>query len=284
MNRINENTHVKIMNRMKELISKISVFKITAFGLLLAPALLSCQDAKADKDNNSTEVAYPRPDEALTRLTRTLAEGDAPGFASLCVYPVPRPYPLKDIEDSVSMVDYFHILVDDSLISIFRNSNLDDWESYGWRGWSIVGSTPLWYDEGVQLIDYVSPAEAGFRRILAREEIMSLAPQFREGWSPVMTLVETDGDRVFRIDSKGDTFRLMGFDNADNLDTTPTMLLTGTVSYEGSANLPQYTFSNAEGVQAEFIPDAEPAEIFLRHPGKEDRCKVRPAYWRDIRR
>lgn len=273
------------MNQMIELISKISVFKIATVGMLLAPVLLSCRDAKAGKDNNSAEIVIPRPDEELTELTRSLAEGDAAGFAALCAYPIPRPYPLKDIEDSVSMVDYFHILVDDSLITIFKNSDLDDWENYGWRGWSIAGSTPLWYDEGVQLIDYVSPAEAGLQRILAREEIMSLSPQFRDGWTPVITLIETDGDRVFRIDSKGTTFRLMGFDRAEHLGEAPALLLSGTVTTEGSANLPLYTFSNSEGMQAEFIPDAEPsATIFLKHPqsGKEDTCNVRPGYWRDL--
>lgn len=272
---------------MKGSTYKIPLFKTAALGMAFVPAvaLLSCHDANAGKDNSQVENAFPRPDDALAELTRSLAEKDAPAFAGLCTYPILRPYPLRAIEDSVSMVDYFNVLVDDSLSSMFRNSSLEDWESYGWRGWSFAGSTPLWYDEGIQIIDYISPAEAGIRRILAREEIMSLAPQFRDGWTPVMTLVETDGSRVFRIDSKDAAFRLMGFDSADNPGGVPSLLLSGSVRTEGSASLPVYTFTNSEGMQAEVIPDAEPsAVISLKRPGsvKEDIFNVRAGYWRDI--
>lgn len=273
------------MNEMKKIISKASTANIATLVLLLA-ASLTLQSCKANEHNDHTpaDIAGARPDEALTKLARSLAEGDAPGFAALCTYPILRPYPLKDIEDSISMVDYFPILVDEPFRSMFRESKPDDWESYGWRGWSIAGSNPLWYDEGVQIIDYVSPAEAGLQRILAREEIMSLAPQFRDGWTPVMTLVETDGDRVFRIDSKAETFRLMGFDRAENIKGIPALLLLGTVETEGSAGIQRYTFTSAEGMEAEFMPDAPAPALFLKHPksGGAETCNVRPAYWRDI--
>lgn len=270
---------------MKKIFSKVSISKIATLGLLLATSI-SLQSCKANEHNDDTTagIAGARPDEALTKLAQALAEGDAPGFASLCVYPIIRPYPLKDIEDSVAMVDYFPILVDEPLRSMFRDSRPDDWESYGWRGWSIAGSNPLWFDEGVQTIEYLSPAEAGLQRILAREELMSLAPQFRDGWTPVMTLVEIDGDRVFRIDSKAETFRLMGFDRVDNISEIPAMLLLGRVETEGSAGLQHYTFTGASGMEAEFMPDAPDPAISLKHPQSDgiDACPVRPAYWRDI--
>lgn len=270
---------------MKDFINKISAHKVSVLSLLLAVSLsmLSCK-ANENNDNTTTDISGARPDKALTRLTHALAEGDAAVFASLCSYPIVRPYPLRNIEDSVAMVDYFPILADEPLRSMFRDTNLDDWESYGWRGWSIAGSNPLWYDEGVQIIDYISPAEAGLQRILAREEIMSLAPQFRDGWTPVMTLVEIDGDRVFRIDSKAETFRLMGFDRAENVKGIPAVLLLGTVETEGSAGLQRYTFTGTEGIEAEFMPDAPDPALFLKHQksGGAETCNVRPAYWRDI--
>ena len=58
---------------------------------------------------------------------RALADGDAAGFASLCVYPIVRPYPLKDIEDSLSMVDYFPILVDAPLREKMKKGKVGDW-------------------------------------------------------------------------------------------------------------------------------------------------------------
>ncbi len=248
-------------------------------------AFTSCHDAKAEKDSSDSSYAEPRPDDALKELMRTLSENDAPGFAALCVYPIPRPYPLKSIDDSISMVDYFPIIADDSLRDYIRKSKLEDWESYGWRGWSVGDARPIWYDDGVQIIDYVSPAESGLQKILAREEIMSLAPQFREGWTPIMTLTEIDGDKVFRIDSKDDSYRLMGYDNANHLRDIPSILMIGSVSKEGSAGYATYTFSDSTGSKAEFFPDAEPpVKIFIKHPKlkKEDSYEVQPGYWRDI--
>lgn len=252
---------------------------------LSSVAFTSCHDAKAEKDSSDTSYAEPRPDSALKELMRSLTENDAPGFAAICVYPIERPYPLKSIEDSVSMVDYFPIIADDSLRDYMRNSKLEDWESYGWRGWSVGESRPIWYNDGVQFIDYISPAESGLQKILAREEIMSLAPQFRDGWTPVMTLIEIDGDKVFRIDSKDNSYRLMGFDKAEHMRELPTLLMIGSVSSEGSAGNAAYSFSDSIGSLAEFYPDAEPpVKIFIKYPKlkKEDSYEVRQGYWRDL--
>ncbi|MDE6018543.1 MAG: hypothetical protein K2G85_06995 [Muribaculaceae bacterium] len=256
-----------------------------AAACLTSVAFTSCHDAKAEKESSDSSYAETRPDAALKELMRTLSENDAPGFAALCVYPIPRPYPLKSIDDSISMVDYFPIIADDSLRTYIRKSKLEDWESYGWRGWSVGDSRPIWYDEGVQIIDYVSPAESGLQKILAREEIMSLAPQYRDGWTPVMTLIEIDGNKVFRIDSKNDSYRLMGFDDAKHMRDLPSVLMIGSVSKEGSAGYATYTFSDSIGSEAEFFPDAEPpVKIFIKNPKlkKENSYEVRQGYWRDI--
>ncbi len=270
---------------MKLIKNKIGLKSLLIAGICLSSAAFtSCHDAKAEKDSSDTSYAEPRPDDALKELMRTLAENDAPGFAALCVYPIQRPYPLKSIDDSISMVDYFPIIADDSLRDYFRKSKIEDWESFGWRGWSIGEKRPIWFDEGVQIIDYVSPAESGFQKILAREEIMSLAPQYRDGWTPVMTLVEIDGDKIFRIDSKKGVYRLMGYDRPEQMRDIPNILMMGKVSTEGSADLATYTFSDSIGSKAEYIPDAEPpAQIYIKRskPQKVDTYKVRPGYWRD---
>ena len=245
----------------------------------------SCHDAKAEKDSSDSSYVEPRPEAALNELMRTLSENDAPGFAALCVYPIPRPYPLKSIEDSVSMVDYFPIIVDDSLRNYIKKSKIDDWENYGWRGWSIGDARPIWFDDGVEIIDYVSPAESGLQKILAREEIMSLAPQFRDGWIPVMTLKEIDGDKVFRIDTHNESYRLMGFDKIEHMRGIPSILMIGSASSEGSAGYAIYSFSDSTGTQAEFIPDAEPpVKITIKNKKqkREDSYEVRQSYWRDI--
>ncbi len=277
---------------MNNLINKkMNLKSLVVAGFCLSSIFLSsaiftsCNDAKAKKDVTDSSYSEQRPDDALNELMRTFAENDAPGFAALCVYPIPRPYPLKSIDDSVAMVDYFPIIADDYLRDYMKNAKLKDWENFGWRGWSVGDEQPVWYDEGVQFIDYISPAESGLQKILAREEIMSLAPQYREGWTPVMTLIEIDGDKVFRIDSKGDSFRLMGFDRPEHMRDIPSILMLGSEDKEGSAGYSSYTFSDSIGGQAEFFPDAEPpVNIFIKYPKlkKESSYKVRNGYWRDI--
>lgn len=246
-------------------------------------SLVSCHDASASKETSESSLGEARPDEALNKLMRSLADGDAPGFAALCVYPVVRPYPLKDIEDSLAMVDYFPILVDTPLRERMKKGKIEEWENYGWRGWSIGEDRPIWFDEGVQFIDYQSPAETGLRNILAREELMTLAPQYREGWTPVMTLIQTDGSSVIRIDSNGDTYRMMAFNDAGNVSETPDVFLFGTLRYEGSADSRMFEFADSVGTKAEYSPDnGSPDRIFFsgpKLPRKE--MNVRPGYWRE---
>ena len=64
------------MKEMKGLINKISVFNISTLALLLVTAftLLSCNDANARKETSPADFAVPRPDDALSKLTRSLAD------------------------------------------------------------------------------------------------------------------------------------------------------------------------------------------------------------------
>lgn len=271
---------------MNGLLNKISNLKNAslAFACVSVLSLQACHDSKANNDNSGDNSSATLPKEALTKLMKTFAEDDASGFAALCVFPIQRPYPLKDIQDSVSMVDYYPVLVDDSLKTIMSHSQIDDWVNYGWRGWSLRESKPIWYDDGVQFIDYVSPAENGLRNILAREEIMSLAPQFRDGWTPVATLQQTDGNNIFRIDSQGDVFRLMQFSSAMQAHGEPTLLLTGSLRNEGTADSPVFEFFGSNGVKAVYMPDSEPPVcIYVTKPKDvENGYPVVTAYWRDI--
>lgn len=255
-----------------------------AAALLIAFAGLgACHDVKAEKDKSSDTELESRPDEGLNRLMKAIAAGDAEAFASICVYPVQRPYPLKDIADSIAMVYYFPVMIDDSIRSAMQEATVEDWESYGWRGWSMSEGNPVWYDEGVQYVAYVSPAERGLRRLLAREEIQSLSPEYREGWEPVMTLLSNDRNKLYRIDSKGDRMRLMGFDAPFRVNEKPSVMMIGTMTTEGSGDYTTYNFNDADGLTAVYAPDAEPPVkiTFKSATSADDEVVVYPAYWRD---
>lgn len=271
---------------MNRLINGKTIIKFFAAAAAVFSTLsvVSCHDAKASKESAESSLGEPRPDKALNKLMRSLAEGDAPGFAALCVYPIVRPYPLKDIEDSVAMVDYFPILIDAPLRERMRKGKVEDWSSYGWRGWSIGEDRTIWFDDGVQFIDYQSPAETGLRKLLAREELKTLAPAYRDGWTPVMTLIQTDGRSVIRIDSNGEKYRLMAFDNTVDVSGNPSLFLFGTLREEGSAGARTFEFSDSVGTKAEYSPDSEVADrVFFSGPKTDlKEMNVRQGYWRDV--
>lgn len=224
-----------------------------------------------------------RPDEALSHLMRSISDGDAKSFASMCSYPIVRPYPLRTIENPETMEAYFPVIADDSLKRIMRESDTDQWEKFGWRGWALRDGTPLWYDEGVHTIPYESAAEKAFRMLLSLEEIQSLKAEYRGNWIPVATLLETDGNGIYRIDMKGNTCRLMGFDTPEDAGSDPMLLLVGSMHTEGSAETKVYTFGGNSGITAEYIPDSEPPlRLMLKKPNeKEEEITVMPGYWRD---
>lgn len=250
--------------------------------LLAGFGVSSCHDAKAEKDTH--RYSQERPDEKLKSLAKHISDGDAQGFAGMCVYPIQRPYPLRDISDSAAMVDYFPVMIDDSLRMQFKNVRLKDWEDFGWRGWSLTDRQPIWYDEGVQFVDYVSLAERGLQTLLARAEIESLAPGLRPGWTPVMTLVDSEGGWIFRIDRKGEVYRLAGYAPSSSLREMPTVVLDGSLTEEGSAMSRNYVFSGEGGRKAEYSPDSDSEDcLSVTIPPKPQVIyHVYPAYWRDL--
>ena len=255
---------------------------LSALCLSAAVAFATACGNKAGAGEPCDDPDVQRPDSSLSLLVRALAHDDARAFASICSYPLHRNYPLKDITDSTAMVDYFHVMVDDSLRRIARDSRLDDWKYYGWRGWAFGDSTLIWYDDGIQFVEYESVAETGLRRLLAREEIMSLPPQLRESWTPVETLVQADGDRIFRIDRDGGRFRLMCYDGPVGMRDMPSLLLTGGMDVEGTVGSRIYNFRDSAGNEVRYMPDdLPPVKIEFLAGVSDSAYTVVRAYWRD---
>lgn len=268
-------------------ISVKNLTKMTTAALIILSGnlLLSCNHNSPADVKKPADQAPTRPTEIISKLKKTIEDSDSKGFAAICIYPIARPYPLRDIGDSIDMEAYFPVMIDDSLRKAVGESKGEDWESYGWRGWSFGASTPLWVDDsGLEIVSYVSNAEKGLQKILAREELLTLAPEFREGWTPVMTMLSENGEQLYRIDTKDGKMRLMGFDMPYKKGATPTVLMLGSVSTEGTAQYEIYDFASPDGRKAEYSPDGEPpVKIQFISPTKgETDVEVCPAYWRDI--
>lgn len=118
---------------------------------------------------------------------------------------------------------------------------------------------------------------------LYRDFFQSLKAEYRGNWIPVATLLETEGNGIYRIDMKGNTCRLMGFDTPEGAGSDPMLLLVGSMHTEGSVETKVYTFGGNSGMTAEYIPDSEsPMRLMLKKPNeKEEEIPVMPAYWRD---
>ncbi len=223
-------------------------------------------------------------------LVKAVAESDSGAFAALVSYPLTRPYPLRDIADSVQMRHYFTRLVDDSLRQVITTAVPSDWGEYGWRGWTVRNGEYLWIDDTLYDIEYVSASEAGERSRLIDQEISSLPEPMRSGWRPVVCMRADDGKSVYRIDSRpapADTeiYRLAIYDTDSVEQRAPALVLTGHKETEGSASLTTYYFSDENGGKALYeaeLADSDVPRLSFTMNGKTTVVNVRKIYWRDL--
>ena len=159
--------------------------------------LMSC----GRNSNKSNDCDYDFIDESsLTKINNSIINGDAAAFASMVDYPIRRKYPIKDIEDSATMVKFFPIIVDDSLKNMVRNLGLNGWKAMGWRG-IMFNNGELWSDINIIAINHMSDAEQQLLDSLRAKEIASLHPSLRtENFIPSICFKDIDIDAIYRID------------------------------------------------------------------------------------
>lgn len=253
---------------------------IPVAALICLPAIFGCSRHGAQE---------PVPDLSglpgnVAGVTVSLCDNDAAAFASMVRYPLERPYPLHDIVDSVAMVAYYHVMVDDSLRAMAARPD-SAWSEYGWRGWA-MGDGSVWVDDdGVYDVPYMSAAEKKRYDALVAEEMASLPPSMRDGYTPVGCWRDTAGPAVYRIDRKGDTYRLAVYDGGARRLAAPDRVLTGRREVEGSVGDIRYEFADGPR-QAELIPyaasdDDTPLLTLTDSRGSRD-IALAPAYWLDL--
>lgn len=265
---------------MKPKLNILSYLLYTAVVLLV---VASCgRDARKETDHSR----LPRE---VKPVAMAIISDSPQQFASKMNYPIERPYPLRNIEDSAQMVGYYNTLVDDSLRNTVRETPDSLWQEDGWRGWTIVGNSCFWIEDGnVYAIDYVSHREKEMLDSLRDEEIQSLEPSMRHGWKPVLCIVDTVNGAIFRIDTdmhrQPPVYRLAGYKNDSDLSGQPTLMLYGTLTDEGTMENRFYHFADSIGDSADFTPDvvddSEP-QIEVVRGGQLKRYTVKPGYWLD---
>lgn len=261
--------------------------------LLMAALLLlmSC----GGNSNKSNDCDYDFIDESsLTKINNSIINGDAAAFASMVDYPIRRKYPIKDIEDSATMVKFFPIIVDDSLKNMVRNLGLNGWKAMGWRG-IMFNNGELWSDINIIAINHMSDAEQQLLDSLRAKEIASLHPSLRtENFIPSICFKDIDIDAIYRIDyfhpdsNKKYPYRLAVYKNTRHLSGKPDAVLNGYLDIEGSAAVHYfYFFDHDTNSHINFTidyyekPDTIYGDVELFGLKTNESHRLKPVYWLD---
>lgn len=254
---------------------------IAGFGIsILTPACT--HDKKRDLSSLPEEV---RP------VAEAIIEDSPQKFAAAVSYPVERPYPLRNIKDSAEMVRYYPKIVDKKLKKAVSEAPDSVWQQAGWRGWTLGNGSYFYIDSGkIYEMGYLSDDENVMLDSLRDEEISTLEPSMRAGWTPVMCIIDTVSAAIFRIDAQDETnppvYRLSGYADTTDLSATPNLVLYGHLALEGSMGNRFYEFTDSLGeTTAYYSPDVisdedEPA-IEVDRNGKARRYPAKPDYWLD---
>lgn len=216
-------------------------------------------------------------------------------FSAMVDYPLQRPYPLRDIADSAAMVEYYPILVDDSLRNAITGSKPSDWSSAGWRGITLGDGSYLWIYSKIYSVGYVGKREQALIDSLAGMEIASIHHSLRKGWKPFLCLIAPEPGYVFRVDraaghkkhEQPNSYRLAVYHDATHLDSIPDILLDGIMDIEGSAGVRTLIFKDKHHRKAFYCMDPagedDPREVTIEQPDGETKTyRVIEAYWRDL--
>ncbi len=257
----------------------------------------SCPERSEDSTLQTSENADSLP-ATVPEIVKAVETNDPAAFASKVSYPLERPYPLRNIEDSATMATYFPVMVDDSLKKVLRQKDSHKWSENGWRGWTLDDGQYLWVDGQLYSVNYVSSAEKAMRDILMKREIQSLHPDLRDGWKPEMCLMGTSDGTIYRIDLRNEksrndsidndedkTFRMAVYGRDNDLHGHPRRILKGKRHSEGSADTRWFHFEDGHGTSADYYmdssDDSEPVLIVITPQNDTISRPVERIYWLD---
>lgn len=286
---------------------------IIVFVLLLATAVLfSCRSDKGNTNHGVKPAAVAKSDEVkdtsaiekelsnedfyleskrhLRDIISSIVNGNKKKLASLCRYPICRPYPLHDIESREQMEAYFNVMFDKAFRKRMKNITDDDWDNRGWRGYSI-GSGELCVYDSLCAVNYSSPKEQRMLRARVKMDLKSINASLRgKGWKPYFCYRDCTDGSVIRIDVKEDyerEYRLAKYDKGSQPSDMPDVLMYGTVSMNGSMHYRYHEFCNEQGDSISFgdifcDPDDDGTiEMKWENERMTEYHRIKKCYWLD---
>lgn len=228
----------------------------------------------------------------IKNIVRAINDNNPEEFAAVVDYPLERPYPLKDIENKDEMIAYYKTVVDDSLRNVILNSTPEDWQEFGWRGYSVHDGNYMWVDESIYAMNYLSRREQVMLDSLSSVEKKSLPGELGSGWQPVLTLLSPETGTAYRIDMlapadrrESNKYRLAVYDNYRNRDALlemPSKIMGGNIEVEGTANTISYIFHNDEGEEYDIYPDFPGTGKPLLTLPDGSQTDLTKAYWHEL--
>lgn len=256
--------------------------------LILLPlsfSLLSC-NSKKEKE----KIARPDLPQEVRPIAEAIENESPEQFAASVTYPIERPYPLHNVNDSAEMVSYYKEMVDAPLKKAVKEQPDSAWQQEGWRGWTLDNGAYFWIDAGkIYEVTYLSAKENRMLDSLQHEEISTLQVSLQKDWRPVACITDSISGTIFRIDTRDGTeppvYRLAGYTAETDLSGEPSLILYGTLELEGSMGNRYYRFSDDNGTTAEYTPDVadedEKPQIEIDRRGKAKKYMAKPSYWLD---
>lgn len=261
--------------------------------ILVAGIAVGCGRNRGEQTRPETAVeASGAVSHQVKKIVKAVADDDSVAFAALVSYPLQRPYPLNDINNAKEMETYYSVMVDDSLKQVLAQSKPENWNEYGWRGWSLHEGQYVWVDSLLYDVPYVSKEERRERKRRCHRELESLAPELQGQWDPVIALLAEDGKRI-RIDvrtgmvpTEEGSLRMVIYERSENIKKLPSKVLSGKLASDGSALTPTYSFTGKRGLKVEWLSEksesSEQEVIFTYPNGKEESYQVKRVYWLEL--
>jgi len=212
-------------------------------------------------------------------------------------YPIQRPYPLHNIKDSASLMNYFDTLVDDSLINILKNTKLSDWSEAGWQGFTFDDGKYFWFDGGIVGWNYISAKENQLLYSQIQKEWATLPESLKgEDWTVYDCLIPEEGPyQVIRLDCRPnydeeDQYRLSFYKKgAPLVQSEPDIVMLGRCDIQESGETQIFSFHSEDNSKtADFIYspvtylDEEGMELNLNSKKGTETFTVRFGYWLDL--
>lgn len=221
--------------------------------------------------------------ESVEKVAQAIVSDDARAFASMVDYPLERPYPLRNVEDFASMVDYYRVMVDDSIRNVVRESRRTDWNEAGWRGWTLDAGQYIWIEGKVYSYPYLSEAEKRLLIEAVELDISTLPPDLGSGWRPVMAVAD-DAGCIYRLDSEdaSDRYRMMRYRRKRLDPARPEKIFVGDLERQGTEQNRLFTLRNGSETLI-FMPDdsGEGMKLVSNTGGRSATRIVRSVHWTD---